>query len=177
MLGGFTSPYSADGWYGILNVPEGHTILRTFVETALYTRTAMEDPLSTPFDPTWFADNGQFNLALNYYEGGGLPGSPVLPDDFEGGGGEFLWRARMKPYQDGYWTTPDGPAQVVRWEPERGTQMQSEGKRGPVSDLGTYLYWTWKVIDIHGYFALDAANMFSYMAGDLHLHMLTSTLS
>ncbi len=174
---GFTSPYSADGWEGEFNVPEGHTILRCFVETALYTRTSMRDTMATVFDPTWYSDNGTFNLALVYEEGGGLPGSPLLPDEGEGGGGEFLWRAVMKPSQDGLWVTAGIQAQVVRWEPQVQSQMQSQGKRGPVGDLGTYLYWAWKVTDVHGFFALDSVDLFSYMTGHLQAHVLTSTLS
>ena len=174
---GFTSPFSADGWDGEFNIPEGHTLRRTFVETALYTRTYMTDTMATVFNPDWYADNGTFNLALVYEEGGGLPGSPLLPDEGEGGGGEFLWRAVMRPTQDAIWITAGIQSQIVRWEPQVQTQMQSRSRRGPVEVLGTYLYWAWKVTDVNGRFADDTVDLMSYMTGHLQAHVLTSTLS
>jgi hypothetical protein len=174
---GFTSPFSAFGNFPSIHMDPAENLVRTWVETSLYTITAMTDPMSTPFSPLWYADNGDFELALAYTEGSGIPTDPVLPDPTEGGGGEFLWRAQMKPFHDGTWTTPDGLAQVIRWEPQVDSQMQSKGQRAASGLDETWLTWVWQVQDIHGYFALEAANMFSYMTGWLNAHALVSTLS
>ncbi len=174
---GFTSPFSATGNFPSIHMDPAENLWRVWVETSLYTITAMTDSGSTPFSPFWYADNGYFFVALAYTEGSGVPTDPVVPEPTEGGGGEYLWRARMKPVHDGTWTTPDGQAQVVRWEPQVDSQMESKGRRGASGLDETWLTWVWSVIDINGYFALDAANMFSYMTGDLNVHALVSTLS
>lgn len=174
---GFTSPFSANGNFPSIQMDPEENLWRVFVETALYTRTAMVNPDATPFDPTWYADNGIFNVALAYTQGSGVPTDPVLPDPTEGGGGEFLWRATMKPYHDGTWMTPDGQAQVIRWEPQVDEQMQSKSRRAASGLDETWLTWSWWVQDIHGYFAMDTVDQFSYMTGTLTAHALVSTLT
>lgn len=172
---GFTSPFSANGNYPSIQMDPTENLWRVFVETKLYTRTAMINPDATPFDPTWYSDNGIFQLALAYTQGSGVPTDPVLPDPTEGGGGEFLWRAEMRGVQDLIWQTPDGLAQVVRWEPQVVEQMQSRSRRAASGLDQTWLTWCWWVIDIHGYFALDTVDQFSYMSSNLNVHALVST--
>jgi|SRR5579862_550515 len=172
---GFTSPFSEDGNFPSIHMDPTEDLVRVWVETSLYTRTAMINPDATPFDPTWYADNGSFLLALAYTQGEGIPTDPVTPFSTEGGGGTFLWRAVMRPVQDLIWTTPDGLVQVVRWEPQVTDQMQSKGKRAASGLDETWLTWAWAVIDIHGYFALDTVDQFSYMTGNLNVHALVST--
>lgn len=172
---GFTSPFSADGNFPSIHMDPAENLWRTFVETSLYTRTAMINPLATPFDPTWYMDNGDFLLALAYTQGSGIPTDPVSPSPTEGGGGEFLWRASMRPVNDLIWTTPDGLVQVVRWEPQITEQMQSKSRRAASGLDETWLTWCWSVVDVHGYFALDTVDQFSYMTGNLQAHALVST--
>jgi len=175
-ISGFDSPFAATGNFPSIHMDPTENLVRVWVETSLCSITAMTDSGSTPFSPFWYADNGYFELALAYTQGEGIPTDPVVPEPTEGGGGEYVWRAHMRPTQDGYWTTPDGPAQVVRWEPQVESQMQSKGKRSATGLDETWLTWVWSVVDIHGYFSLDAADMFSYMTGFLNVHALVSTL-
>lgn len=173
---GFTSPWSANGIWQSIHVGIGETLERTFVETGLYTRTAMLDPMASPFDPTWFGDFGFFMMALSYTQGSGVPTDPLIPIPTEGGGGSFVWRAKMVPYHQLTTTTPNGLAQVVRWAPEAGTQMQSQSRRGANAEDETWLGFSWYVDDVYGRFADDTVDLFSYMAGSITCHALFSSV-
>lgn len=173
---GFTSPFSSFGNFPSIHMDPAENLHRVFVETSLNTITAMTDPMATPFSPFWYADNGYFELALAYSPGSGVPTDPPIPEPTEGGGNVYVWRAHMKPVHDGTWTTPDGLAQVIRWEPQVQEQMQSQSQRGASGQDETWLTWVWSTIDINGYFGLETADMFSYMTGFLNVHALVSTL-
>jgi len=173
---GFTSPFSANGNFPSIHVGDGEGLRRVFVETGLFVNQFMVDPMASPFTPWAYAENGIFDLALAYTQGSGVPTDPVIPDTTEGGGGEYVWRALMVPRQDGFWTTPDGIAQSIRWEPVEGTQMQSESRRAYNDQDETWLTWVWSVIDVYGMFANDSVDLKSYMTGNLVCHALFESL-
>jgi len=133
----------------------------------------MTDPMATPFNPLDYADNGTFRLAVAYTQGSGIPTDPIIPEENEGGGGEYLWLSSMVEHQDGFWTTPDGIAQVISYAPPAGTQMQCHSGRGDNELDETWLTWVWNTIDIHGMFADDTVDFKSFMtAGQLMIHAL-----
>lgn len=173
---GFTSPWSANGIWQSIHVGVGETLERVFVETALYTRTTMLDPMSSPFDPAWFAGFGIFHMALSYTQGSGVPTDPLIPQGTEGGGGEFLWRAKLMPFHQATFDTPNGISQVIRWAPEPGTQMQGKGRRGPNALDETWLGFSWFVDDIYGRFADDTVTFYSIMTGTIGCHALFSSV-